>query len=43
MDFKQTIIIATSNAGAEYIKKAIEKGIAMDNAFKKIFIREWHF
>jgi ATP-dependent Clp protease ATP-binding subunit ClpC len=38
VDFKQTIIIATSNAGAQYIKEAIEKGIALDDKFKKTFI-----
>jgi len=38
VDFKNTIIIATSNAGAEYIKEAVEKGSRLGGEFKRIFI-----
>ena len=38
VDFKKTIIIATSNAGSEYIKEAIEKGSKIGPAFKENFI-----
>jgi ATP-dependent Clp protease ATP-binding subunit ClpA len=36
--FKHTIIIATSNAGAEFIKEAIEKRVPLDGDFKESFI-----
>lgn len=38
VDFKKTIVIATSNAGSEYIKEAIEKGSKIGPAFKEGFI-----
>jgi ATP-dependent Clp protease ATP-binding subunit ClpC len=38
VDFRHSIIIATSNAGAEYIKEAIEQGSALSGEFKKNFI-----
>jgi len=38
IDFKHTIIIATSNAGAEFIKEAIEKRVPLDGDFKESFI-----
>jgi len=33
ISFANTIIIATSNAGSEYIRESIEKGIKIDNEF----------
>jgi len=38
IDFKHTIIIATSNAGANAIKEAIEKKAPLDGNFKESFI-----
>ena len=38
VDFKKTIMIATSNAGAEYIKEAVDRGSTLNNAFKETFI-----
>jgi len=38
VDFKNTIIIATSNAGAEYIKEAVENGGSLNGNFKRIFM-----
>jgi len=38
VDFKNTIIIATSNAGAGRIKEAIDAGTARDGDFKRSFI-----
>jgi len=38
VDFKRTIIIATSNAGAGTIKDAIERGVSLDGNFKKTFV-----
>ena len=38
VDFKHTIIIATSNAGAGFIKEAIEKRVPLDGDFKELFI-----
>ena len=35
IDFKNTIIIATSNAGAADIREAIQGGVALDGQFKK--------
>jgi len=37
IDFKHTIIIATSNAGADYIKEAVDRGSSLAN-FKDTFI-----
>ncbi len=38
VDFKKTILIATSNAGAQYIKEAIDRGSTLNKAFKDAFI-----
>ncbi len=38
IDFKHTIIIATSNAGAEFITEAIEGGVPLDGDFKELLI-----
>ncbi len=38
VDFTNTIIVATSNAGAEYIKEAVQKGIYLDGKFKRNFL-----
>jgi ATP-dependent Clp protease ATP-binding subunit ClpC len=38
VDFKKTIMIATSNAGAEYIKEAVDRGSKLNAAFKDTFI-----
>jgi len=37
IDFKHTIIIATSNAGADYIKEAVDRGSSLAN-FKDTFV-----
>lgn len=38
VDFRKTVIIATSNAGSEYIREAVEKGSGIGPDFKRIFI-----
>lgn len=38
VDFKRTILISTSNAGAEYIKEAVDRGSTLNKDFKDAFV-----